>query len=150
MTTMMRSGLRLLAALLCLASATPAAAQQEEGSRIDSLSSRVRRLQREVDNVEQGVSSVRTQVWSVERELSDLRDDYGATDYAPGGLLLFFIGAFCALWAQNTGRSAWLWFFLGLFFHMITLLVLLAKNAGDRRSLPPPAAVRVPTSRTGW
>jgi len=25
------------------------------------------------------------------------------------GIILFLFGAFCALWAQNTGRNAWLW-----------------------------------------
>jgi hypothetical protein len=49
-----------------------------------------------------------------------------------GGLVLFFFAVFCALWAQNTGRSAWLWFFLGLFFHIITALVLLTKNSNDK------------------
>jgi hypothetical protein len=52
-----------------------------------------------------------------------------------GGAALFLFGAFCALWAQNTGRNAWLWFFLGLFFNVITVLVLLYKNANDRRRL---------------
>ena len=47
------------------------------------------------------------------------------------GLVLFLFGAFCALWAQNSGRSGWLWFFLGLLFSVITVLVLLAKNSGD-------------------
>ena len=47
------------------------------------------------------------------------------------GLALFLFGAFCALWAQNSGRNSWLWFFLGLFFSVITVLVLLEKNAGD-------------------
>ena len=47
------------------------------------------------------------------------------------GLVLFLFGAFCALWAQNSGRSGWLWFFLGLFFSVIAVLVLLAKNSGD-------------------
>lgn len=45
----------------------------------------------------------------------------------------FLFGAFCALWAQNTGRNPWLWFFLGVFFNVITVLVLLAKNSTDRR-----------------
>ena len=49
------------------------------------------------------------------------------------GLVLFLFGAFCALWAMNTGRSSWLWFFLGLFFSVIAVLVLLNKNAEDRR-----------------
>jgi hypothetical protein len=47
------------------------------------------------------------------------------------GGVLFLFGVFCALWAQNTRRSAWGWFFLGLFFSVITVLVLLWKNAGD-------------------
>ncbi len=48
------------------------------------------------------------------------------------GLVLFLFGVFCALWAQNTGRSAWLWFFLGLFGSLITVIVLLVKNSNDR------------------
>ena len=40
-------------------------------------------------------------------------------------------GAFCALWAQNTRRNPWGWFFLGLFFSVITVFVLLWKNADD-------------------
>ncbi len=50
-----------------------------------------------------------------------------------GGPVVVLFGAFCALWAQNTGRSAWAWFFLGLFFSVITVLVLLSKNSRDHR-----------------
>jgi cell division protein FtsW (lipid II flippase) len=53
-------------------------------------------------------------------------------DAGDAGLVLFLFGVFCALWAQNSGRSAWLWFFLGLLFSVITVLVLLSKNASDR------------------
>ena len=49
------------------------------------------------------------------------------------GSLFFLFGAFCALWAQNTGRNAWLWFFAGGFFNFVAVLVLLAKNARDDR-----------------
>jgi hypothetical protein len=49
------------------------------------------------------------------------------------GAVLFLYGVFCALWAQNTGRSAWLWFFLGLLFSVITVIVLLSKNSEDRK-----------------
>ncbi len=52
---------------------------------------------------------------------------------AGGGAIAFLFGAFCALWAQNTGRNPWLWFFLGLFFSVITATVLLAKNARDKK-----------------
>jgi len=55
------------------------------------------------------------------------------TDTASGGAVVFLFGAFCALWAQNTGRSAWLWFFLGLIFSVLAVLVLLFKNAEDNR-----------------
>jgi hypothetical protein len=47
------------------------------------------------------------------------------------GFVLFFIGIFCAYWAQNSGRNPWLWFFCGLIFNVITLLVLLYKNKED-------------------
>ncbi len=47
--------------------------------------------------------------------------------------ILFLFGIFCALWAQNTNRNPWLWFFFGWFFHVITVLVLLEKNSDDLR-----------------
>jgi hypothetical protein len=49
------------------------------------------------------------------------------------GALGFLYGAVCALWAQNTHRNPWLWFFLGLFFSVITVIVLLIKNSDDRK-----------------
>ncbi len=48
-------------------------------------------------------------------------------------IILFLFAAFCALWAQNTNRSAVLWFILGWFFHVIAVVVLLAKNSNDLR-----------------
>lgn len=48
-----------------------------------------------------------------------------------GPAVLFLFGAFCALWAQNTGRNPWLWFFLGFLFSGITIFFLLTKNAND-------------------
>ena len=50
------------------------------------------------------------------------------------GYAIYLFGAFCALWAQNTGRNPWLWFFLGLLFSVITVLVLLSKNADDKKA----------------
>lgn len=47
---------------------------------------------------------------------------------ATGAMVVLF-GAFCALWAQNTGRNPWLWFFFGAIFHVIAVAVLLYKNA---------------------
>jgi hypothetical protein len=48
------------------------------------------------------------------------------------GGVSFLFGAFCALWAQNSGRRPWLWFFLGFLFTFITVIVLLVKNSNDR------------------
>ncbi len=58
---------------------------------------------------------------------------------AEGALAILF-GIVCALWAQNTGRNPWLWFFLGAFFNVITGFVLLWKNAADRRPAGNPGA----------
>jgi hypothetical protein len=57
----------------------------------------------------------------------------GVHDGSESGLVLILFGVFCALWAQNTNRSPWLWFFLGLFFNVITVIFLLIKNADDLR-----------------
>lgn len=51
----------------------------------------------------------------------------------PSVLALSLCAAFCALWAQDTNRNAWLWFFLGLFFNFIAVFVLLWKNSKDRK-----------------
>jgi hypothetical protein len=82
----------------------------------DDLQKRVDQLGKRVDQLE---AKQRQPVTEVHRDV--------------GGVVLLLFGAFCALWAQNTNRNPWLWFFLGLFFHVITVLVLLAKNADDRR-----------------
>jgi hypothetical protein len=50
-----------------------------------------------------------------------------------GGVVLFLFGVFCALWAQNTGRNPWLWFFVGFAGSIVTVIILLMKNSSDRR-----------------
>ena len=54
--------------------------------------------------------------------------------YASVGYVNFLFGIFCAYWAQTTGRSPWLWFFMGLVFAPITGIVLASKNANDLSS----------------
>lgn len=49
-------------------------------------------------------------------------------NYGPAS---FVAGVLAALWAQNTRRNAWLWFFTGVFLAPFTLLVLLYKNSVD-------------------
>ena len=76
--------------------------------------------QEEVAALENRVAQLERQVKSQSAELSRLEEI--ATNVAP---LAFLFGAFCALWAQNTGRNAWLWFFMGAIFNIITVLFLL-------------------------
>ena len=59
------------------------------------------------------------------------------------GLGMLF-GAFCALWAQNTRRNAFLWFLLGAIFSVITVLFLLYKNSQDIAQRPLPVATPCP------
>jgi hypothetical protein len=86
-----------------------ALAQDDLNHRLDQLSNRVAQLE----------SRPRTETIVHEKEST--------------GAVLFLFGIFCALWAQNTNRNPWLWFFLGLLFSIITGLVLLAKNSDDRK-----------------
>lgn len=79
--------------------------------------------------VEARLQQTESRVATVEARLARLENRVRAASAA--GAVAFLFGAFCALWAQNTGRSGWLWFFLGLFFSVIAVLVLLAKNSGD-------------------
>lgn len=77
----------------------------------------------QIENLKRKVSQLESTVNKVESE--------GKKTDASGAVLLLF-GAFCALWAQNTGRSAWLWFFLGLIGSVVAVIVLLVKNSNDR------------------
>lgn len=74
---------------------------------------------------ERRVERVETRVAKLER---------AGRNYAPAS---FVAGVLAALWAQNTRRNAWLWFFMGVLFAPITLLILLYKNSADidRRKL---------------
>ncbi|MCC5654154.1 hypothetical protein LC609_31125 [Nostoc sp. XA013] len=84
----------------------------------------------QIANLKSLVSSLESEVTSLKYQVSSLEGDVRQV----GSIAIFCVGAFCALWAQNTGRNAWLWFFLGVFFAPITVIVLLAKNSADRRS----------------
>ena len=58
-------------------------------------------------------------VAQLENRVSNL-ENTGFTFHADEGVALWLFAAFCALWAQNTGRNPWLWFFLGMFFNVIS------------------------------
>ena len=52
-------------------------------------------------------------------------------------LAVVFCAAFCALWAENTGRNPWLWFALGLLFSVLALVAVLYTNSRDKPRLEP-------------
>lgn len=81
------------------------------------------------------VGSCSAQATSLEERVNAL--ERSRSDVSTGALSFLF-GAFCALWAQNTRRSAWLWFFLGGIFSVITVIVLLYENSKDRRGAERP------------
>lgn len=111
----------VLTACLGLA-AVPACAQPFEGTSIDSLRQDINRLESEV-NLRNG------EVRSLRNDVGELRDQGAEAATMPVAFFLFFTGVFCALWAQSTGRSGLVWFFLGAFFHLFTLLAVLVLNA---------------------
>ena len=94
---------------------TPAIAKDNDSA---ELARRIAKLEKEVKGL---ISKQNKQ----EHAITEIDDHSGS------GAALFLFGTFCALWAQNTGRNPWLWFFLGLFFSIITVLFLLSKNAND-------------------
>lgn len=53
---------------------------------------------------------------------------------AAAGLLFFLYGTVCALWAQRVRRSAWGWFFLGLFFGPLAAIGMLMISSRDVNS----------------
>jgi hypothetical protein len=99
----------LLVTVFLISQARSAAAQEDLQKRVDQLGQRIAQLE----------AKQRQPVTEVHQEAA--------------AIALFLFGAFCALWAQNTNRNPWLWFFLGLFFNIITVLFLLVKNSDDRR-----------------
>ena len=86
-----------------------------------------------------GSQSVQTQLDALSAQVSRLES---RMDKSAGAAVAFLFGGFCALWAQNTKRNPWAWFFLGGFFNVIAVLVLLAKNADDLRARDGAAPVK--------
>lgn len=96
-----------------------AQAYQENVSEKVTLEERVQRLESELSGKQE----------QQQQELNNLKNQ--VSTYAPMGMLLFLFGGVCALWAQSTGRSAWAWFFAGLFLSVLALIVVLSTNSND-------------------
>lgn len=76
------------------------------------------------------VLQLRERIEALESKVKTLEEK--TSERTGASLAMMLSGAFCALWAQNTGRNAWLWFFLGAVFNVIAVIVLLNKNSNDR------------------
>lgn len=117
----------LLLLIVMLGLAQPSFAQSETPA-IERLEKRISTLEQKNQRTPpHRVDRLESRVSTLEHRIKQARNQ---------GLVLFLFGVFCALWAQQTGRNSWLWFFLGAFFSVITVLVLLWKNADDRHSGP--------------
>jgi outer membrane murein-binding lipoprotein Lpp len=104
-----------------------ASAQQPDAARIEKVESQVRDLTNESAARQQLAAKVGYLKSDVDSLRTDFRNDAGS------GAVMFLFGVVCALWAQNSGRNPWLWFFLGLIFSVITALVMLYDNSQDRK-----------------
>lgn len=117
----------LLLLIVMVGLAQPALAQSESPA-VEQLEKRITTLEQKTKQTPpHRVDRLESRVSTLEQRIRQAGDQ---------GLVLMLFGAFCALWAQQTGRNSWLWFFLGAFFSVITVLVLLRKNADDRRLGP--------------
>lgn len=87
------------------------------------------------------ITQLERKVTDLERKVENAPKGRTTDPYNTAGVGILF-GAFCALWAQNSKRSATIWFILGLFFSVITVLVILYKNSQDRFAQ---AAANAPT-----
>lgn len=101
-------------------------AQEDQELQIADLEQRIEFLENEQSNLERELSS---ETRRTESKLDRLEDEIESA-----GVVLFLSGIICALWAQYTRRSAWLWFFFGLLLAPIALVALVWKNALELQS----------------
>jgi outer membrane murein-binding lipoprotein Lpp len=122
-----RLGVRIaLAGALLLTIAVGAAAFPSDAETIRELQARVATLEEEVE-------AARDEAWAATRQAERARSAIAERSSVAGGLAMLF-GGFCALWAQNTGRNPWLWFFLGLFLSVVAMVLVLYRNRPSARS----------------
>jgi outer membrane murein-binding lipoprotein Lpp len=95
-------------------------AQNIDKQKIENLESEISRLESKTRNLELKVQNLESNIHNIRNK-------------ADPAIAFFLFAIFCAWWAQHTNRDPWVWFFLGLFFNIITGLVLLSKNAEDKR-----------------
>jgi hypothetical protein len=84
-------------------------------------------------------ASIDDRVANLEAQIANLKPEVQRAS-GPSVLAMFLCAAFCALWAQNTNRNPWLWFFVGFIFSFITVFVLLWENSKDVKGRRPAPA----------
>lgn len=119
-----------IASLTLLASSSGWAAQESDGE-VAAMKARLTSIEREARELESRINKLEGNDRLVSGSINGQKYSFSIPSTASLGLV---IGCFCALWAQNTKRNAWLWFFMGGCFAPIALLVLLVKNAELRRA----------------
>jgi hypothetical protein len=121
-----RNALLVCGIIIALVGAAAAQAPSENAQQLGARVDKTEKTAEEADN----------RATRDERRMNDLEQNLDAAQRgaATTGAVSILFGAFCALWAQNTRRNAWLWFFLGLIFSVITVLVLLYKNSNDPKA----------------
>ncbi len=116
--------MRWLIITLFLVAATHLVAADTDQSAVGRLEERIERIERERSRLDR----LPYETQQLEKRLDRIEDD------ATAGIGLFVSGILCALWAQYTRRSAWLWFFFGLILAPIALIAMVWKNASGLAS----------------
>ena len=113
----------------------PLQAQTPASKTVNQTQSEIQQLRSDVDSLTSENSQLRSEVSQLRSDVNSFQitlADKADTAEATTAWTMFFFGIFCALWAQNTRRNPWLWFFLGVFFHVFTGLFVLSKNSQDQ------------------
>ena len=69
------------------------------------------------------VNELESKLSSLSYDTEKLEEEFNRS-----ALAVFFFAFFSAWWAKSTGRSALLWFVLGIFFNFITAIVIVCKT----------------------
>lgn len=84
----------------------------------------------DLPQIQSELFSLKSRVNQLEADIRSVRNNNDRHEAV--GLVLILFGTVCALWAQNTGRNPWVWFFAGMFFNVLTALAMLKRNSDER------------------
>ena len=90
-------------------------------------------LQQVTEKLNDQITQLSDELSMLRLQLTNKNQNTGShnTEYGSVALALFLCGAFCALWAQDSGRKPWFWFVVGFIFPLFTVIALLLKNSED-------------------